>query len=57
MKLRINTVDLVGKDIVRHLTTASMTAHCFEDAMLMPDTDVPERLFALIQDFIEGIAL
>ena len=35
MKLRINTVDLVGKDIVRHLTTASMTAHCFEDAILI----------------------
>lgn len=57
MKLRINTVDLVGKDIVRHLTTASVTAHCFEDAMLMPDTDVPERLFALIQNLIEGIVL
>ena len=57
MKFRINNVDLFGEDIVHHLTIAPVTAHCFADATFMPDIDVPERLFALIQNLIEGIVL
>lgn len=42
--------------IVESLSSAQVTAHCFEDAAHMPDCDVPETLFGLMRSFIEGVS-
>lgn len=44
-----------SETIVASLTSAEVTAHCFEQAAHMPDIDVPEEFFARLRDFISGI--